>query len=167
MAEFDFINLERVDVEDFDELREKQWERSKIVFESFFKYLVEKGLKETTAAQKTNMVIFFIMKYLFIYSDHTESILEVYDEDIRTFLGNWYIRKSWTPRETEMNKVLKAIADFYTFLNKGGFIDKLHLQEIKEVCKDKEWFSRRLKDYFELEDEEFEEWIMDYNYDYI
>ncbi|MGM0653302.1 MAG: hypothetical protein ACQES4_11075 [Bacillota bacterium] len=94
MAEFDFINLERVDVEDFDELREKQWERSKIVFESFFKYLVEKGLKETTAAQKTNMVIFFIMKYLFIYSDHTESILEVYDEDIRTFLGNWYIRKS-------------------------------------------------------------------------
>lgn len=166
MAEFDLTNLERVDMEDLNDLREKQWEKSKIVFDSFFEYLNEKGLKETTAAQKTEMAAFFIMKYLFIYSDHTESILEVYDDEIRTFLGNWYIRKSWTPRETEMNKILTAIADFYTFLHKEGFIDKVHLKEIKEVCKDKQWFSKRLKDYFELEDEEFEEWLMEYNYDY-
>ncbi len=166
MAEFDFINLERVDVEELDELREKQWERSKIVFDSFFKYLKEKGLKESTAAQKAEMVAFFVMQYLFIYSDYADSIVEVYEDEIRTFLGNWYIRKSWTPREAEMNKILTAIKDFYTFLHKEGFIDKEYLNEIKAVCNDKEWFSRRLKDYFELEDEEFEEWIMDYNYDF-
>ncbi len=57
-----------------------------------------------------------------------------------------------------------AIADFYTFLYKKGFIDKYNLKNIKETCKDKEWFAQRLKSYFEAHEDEFEDWIMEYDY---
>jgi len=47
------------------------------------------------------MAAYFIMDYLFVYDD-SESILEVFGDTIRTFLGNWYIRKFMSPRITEI-----------------------------------------------------------------
>ena len=61
---------------------------------------------------------------------------------------------------------LKAISDFFTFLNEKGFISKEELSEIKEVCKDKAWFEMRLKTYFETQGDDFYEWIQEYNYDF-
>ena len=153
-------------VDDYD-WKEKQWEQSKPLFDGFYKYLQEtKGLKEATAAQKTNMAAHFVMNFLFVYCDGMDSILFVDGDVIRTFLGNWYIRKSFSPRVKEMNGFLKAIVDFYTFIHKEGFMSKGSLQEIKETCKDKEWFAQRLKSYFESSGDEFEDWIMEYNYDF-
>lgn len=36
---------------------------------------------------------------------------------------------------------------------------------IKEACKEKECFADRLKSYFESEGDDFEDWLMDYNYE--
>ncbi len=144
---------------------EKQWERSKIIFEHFYEYLKDKGLKGSTAGKRTDMVAFFIMDYLFVYDD-AMSILEVSGDTIRTFLGNWYIRKFLNPSMRNIKSYLKAISDFFTFLNKEGFISKEELREIKEVCKDKAWFEMRLKTYFEAQGDDFYKWIQEYNYDF-
>ncbi len=157
-----------VDEDSDNDWKEKQWEQSKPLFDSFYEYLMEnKGIKEATAAQKTNMAAFFIMNFLFVYYDFLDNILFVGGDAIRTFLGNWYIRKSFTPRVAEMNKFLRAIDDFYTFIHKQGFMSKESLREIKETCKDKEWFAQRLKSYFESHEDEFEDWLAEYNYDII
>lgn len=72
---------------------EKQWKRSKIVFDQFYDYLVkDKRLKERTAGKRAEMAAFFVMNYLFVYDD-VMSVLEVCGDKIRTFLGNWYDRK--------------------------------------------------------------------------
>ncbi len=165
MAEISAANLERVLIEDTGDWREKQWEQSKIVFESFKNYLQEKGIKESTVGKKANMAVFFVMEFLFVHCDDIDNMLYVDDYEIRTFLGNWYIRKSLRPTVGEINQFLKSISDFYTFLHKKGFLNKNHLKEIKEVCKDKEWFAGRLKGYFDAEGEDFENWLTDYNYD--
>jgi len=68
------------------------------------------------------MAAIFIMDFLFIYYDAIDNILYVDDYAIKTFLGNWYIRKSMTPRVAEINRFLTAIADFYTFLYKKGIL---------------------------------------------
>ncbi len=167
MAELCAVNFDRVCIEDMDDWAEPQWEQSNIVFDNFYDYLQGKGLKEETAARKTNLVVFFVMKFLFVYCDDIESMLDVDDHCIKSFLGNWYIRKSLSPSVTEINQFLIAIADFYKFAHIKGFISKNYLMMIKEVCKDKAWFAERLRLYFDSDEDDFHDWLMDYNYDYI
>ena len=144
---------------------EKQWERSKIVFDHFYDYLTkDKGLKESTARKRTEMAGFFVMNYLFVYDD-AMSILEVCGDTIRTFLGNWYIRKMWNLSISQMKSFLRALSNFFTFLSQRGFMDKEELNEIKKVCRDTAWFEMRLKTYFEADEDEFSEWLEEYNYD--
>ena len=165
MEELKRAHFECIKEDNSDEEDEKQWKHSKIIFEKFNEYLKNKGLKETTADNRTGKVEFFVMDYLFVYDD-AMSILEVYDDTIRRFLGNWYIRKFMDPKISSIKSYLKAISNFFEFIYKEGFITKEHLMAIKEVCKDKEWFDMRLKTYFEADGEEFHEWIEEYNYDF-
>ncbi len=104
------------------------------------------------------------MDYLFVYDDAL-NILEVSGDTIRTFLGNWYIRKFMNPRISEIKSFLRAISDFFTFLTERDFISKEELSEIKEVCKDTQWFDMRIKTYFDAHGDDFYEWIQEYNYD--
>jgi len=165
--------MERIKSEHFECIKEdnsqeeyeKQWKRSKIVFDCFYEYLKDKGLKESTAGKRTEMAAFFIMDYLFVYDD-AMSILEVSGDAIRTFLGNWYIRKFINPSMPRIKSYLKSISDFFTFLRETGFISKGELSEIKEVCKDKAWFEMRLKTYFSAKRDDFYEWLQEYNYDF-
>jgi len=158
-------HFECIKEDNSEEEYEKQWKRSKIIFDHFYEYLKNKGLKESTASRRTEMVAFFVMDYLFVYDD-AMSVLEVSGDTIRTFLGNWYIRKFMNPSMPNIKSYLKSISDFFTFLNEKGFISKEELSEIKEVCRDKAWFEMRLKTYFETQGDDFYEWIQEYNYDF-
>jgi len=151
--------------ENSEEEYEKQWKRSKIIFDHFYEYLKNKGLKESTARKRTKMAAFFIMDYLFVYED-AMSVLEVSEDTIRRFLGNWYIRKFMNPNMPDIKLYLKSISDFFTFLNEKGFISEGELSEIKEVCKDEAWFEMRLKTYFEAEGDDFYKWLQEYNYEF-
>lgn len=164
--------MDKIEAEHFECIKEdnseeeskKQWQRSKIIFDHFYEHLKNKGLKENTAGKRTKMAAYFIMNYVFVYED-LMNILEVYEDTIRKFLGNWYIRKFMDPNISTIKSFLKSISDFYTFLEEKGFISNEELIEIKEVCKDKTWFEMRFKTYFEAEDDDFYEWIEEYNYD--
>ena len=158
-------HFECIKEDNSEEEHEKQWKRSKIIFDHFYEYLKNKGLKENTAGKRTNMAAFFIMDYLFVYDD-AMNILNVSGDTIRTFLGNWYIRKFMNPSMPSIKSYLKSISYFFTFLNEKGFISKGELSEIKEVCRDKAWFEMRLKTYFEADGDDFYECIQEYNYDF-
>lgn len=159
-------HLECIKEDNSEEEDERQWKRSKIVFDHFSEYLKTKGLKEDTVDERTNRVIFFIMNYLFVYDDRIESVIEVSGDTIRTFLGNWYIRKFLTPTMPEIKKFLRAILDFFIFLEKENLVSEADVEEITAVCKDLPWFEMRLRTYFEAEDDEFYAWIQEYNYDW-
>ena len=94
------------------------------------------------------------------------SVLETDDSTIRKFLGNWYIRKNWTPNLKEMKEILSALFDFFEFLYKRELITDEQIEIIKLVCKDKEWFETRLKTYKTTDTKGFKEWIDEYNYDW-
>ena len=70
------------------------------------------------------------------------------------------------PRISEIKVFLRSISDLFTFLKKRDFISKEQLIEIKEVCKDTEWFEMRIKTYIEANKGDFREWIEQYNYDW-
>jgi len=157
-------HFECIKEENSEEEHEKQWKRSKIIFDNFYEYLKNKGIKESTAGRRTEMAAYFIMDYVFVYDD-VMNILEVSGDTIRTFLGNWYIRKYVKPNLSDIKSFLKSISDFYTFLQENNFISNEHLSEIKKVCKDTQWFDMRLKTYFSAHGDDFYEWLQEYNYD--
>jgi len=158
-------HLECIKEENSEEEDERQWERSKIVFDRFHEYLLNRGLKEETADDRTQRVVFYVMDYLFVYKD-VESILEASADTIRTFLGNWYIRKFLNPNMSEIKSFLKSILDFYKFLLKEDVASEADLEEMEGVCKDVPWFEMRLRTYFEADGDEFHEWLQEYNYDW-
>jgi hypothetical protein len=157
-------HLECIKEDNSSRENERQWRRSKIVFEHFYEYLRKKGVVETQARSRTEKAIFFIMDYCFVYED-VESILDVSGDTIRRFLGNWYIRKFINLTFGGIKANLNSIPYFFTFLKDRGFISKEKLAEIKVVCRDKAWFEMRLKSYLEAEDDDFPCWIKEHNYD--
>jgi len=165
MEELKRGHFESIKEDNSEEENEKQWLRSKIIFDQFYEYLKNKGLNQNTASRRTDRAAFFIMNYLFVY-DNARNILEVSEDTIRKFLGNWCMRKLWNPSIRGINSYLKGISDFYAFLKDRGFISKEKLSEIKDVCKDRAWFKMRLQTYFEAQGDDFFNWIQEYNYEW-
>ena len=131
---------------------ERQWEKSKAVFDHFYTFLLQKGLGDPIARRRTKDMVFFVMDYLFVHDD-AESILDVTDYTIRQFLGDWYIRHFPKPTIHGITLKLRAFADFFNFLNTLGYITDEELTEIKAVCKDRKWFEMRLKTYKQARNE--------------
>ncbi|MDK2897287.1 MAG: hypothetical protein PWP04_1407 [Candidatus Atribacteria bacterium] len=52
-------HFECIKEENSEEEQERQWERSKIIFDHFYEYLKNKGLKESTAGKRTEMAAYF------------------------------------------------------------------------------------------------------------
>ncbi len=148
-----------------EEEQQRQWNHSRPIFEEFEKYLKNKGYNDSLIERQIGYSSFFVMNYYFIYEDGN-SILETDEEIIRKFLGNWYIRKNWTPNIKEIKEILSSLFDFFEFIQKHNLISKESFEEIKNVCKDKVWFEKRLETYKTAEGEAFREWIEEYNYDW-
>lgn len=148
-----------------EEENDKQWKNSKIIFEEFKKYLNKKGYKDNLIERQLGYSSFFVMDYFFVYADKI-SILETDEITIRKFLGNWYIRKYWSPSMREIKEILSALYDFFDFFKNQELISLKKFENIKSVCKDKDWFENRLKTYKTADGEKFREWIEEYNYDW-
>ncbi|HOL46149.1 MAG TPA: hypothetical protein PK973_06245 [Candidatus Saccharicenans sp.] len=154
MEELEAKHFKCIKRDNSEEEVERRWQIFKIVFDKFYDYLKTKGINENTAGKRTDRAAFFIMNYLFVYGD-ARSILDISEDTIRKFLGNWYIRRFWDPSIRGIHSYLKAISDFYAFLNERGFVSKEQLSETKAVCKDKAWFEMRLRTYFGAKGDDF------------
>ena len=158
-------NFQCIKEDNSEEENERQWENSKIVFDEFRKYLSDKNCNEKLIERQLGYSSFFMMNYFFVY-DGKLSILETDATTIRTFLGNWYIRKNWSPNFKEMKEILSALFDFFEFIYTKELITIEQLEKIKQVCKDKNWFETRLKSYKSADGDDFRKWIEEYNYDW-
>ena len=128
------------------------------------KYLLNKGSKEDLTERQVGNITYFVMNYFFVYADEI-SILETNEITIRKFLGNWYIRKNWSPNVKEIKEILSALFDFFEFLKSTNLISTEQYESIINTCKDKGWFEKRLKTFKTAKGESFREWIDEYNYD--
>lgn len=158
-------NFECVKEDNSEEENIMQWENSKIVFDEFEKYLSNKDYKKNLIERQLGYSSYFVMNYFFVYADDL-SVLETNDTTIRKFLGNWYIRKNRSPKFKEMKEILSALFDFFEFICINEFITIGQFENIKQVCKDKNWFENRLKTYKTADGNDFKKWIDEYNYDW-
>lgn len=158
-------NFECIKEDNSEEEDNRQWENSQVVFDVFEEYLRNKNYNDKMVQRQLEYSSFFVMSYFFVYED-VLSVLETDDTTIRKFLGNWYIRKNWSPNLKEMKEILSALFDFFEFLCKRELITDEQFETIKQVCKDKEWFEYRLKTYKTTDKKGFRTWIEEYDYDW-
>lgn len=149
-------NFKCIKEDNSEEDNDKQWENSKIVFDEFIKYLRNKDYKDNLIERQVVFSSYFVMNYFFVYADEL-SILETDDTIIRRFLENWYIRKNQSPKFKEMKEILSALFDFFEFIHKMEFITIEQFENIKQVCKDKDWFENRLNTYKTVDHKDFED----------
>lgn len=158
-------NFECIKEDNSEEENNKQWEFSKSIFIAFREHLLNKGYKANLTERQVGNITYFVMNYFFVYADKI-SVLETDEATIRKFLGNWYIRKNWSPNFKKIKEILSALFDFFEFIQSIQLITADQFEGIKEVCKDKDWFEKRLKTYKTAKGEDFREWIEEYNYDW-
>ena len=158
-------NFECIKEDNSEEENNRQWESTQIVFDEFEEYLRNKNYNDKKVQRQLEYSSFYVMNYFFVYEDLL-SVLETEDATIRKFLGNWYIRKNWSPKMKEMKEILSALFDFFEFLCKRELITNEQFENIKLVCKDYSWFEYRLKTYKTTDIKGFKEWIDEYNYDW-
>ncbi|HPZ06996.1 MAG TPA: hypothetical protein PL110_02700 [Candidatus Eremiobacteraeota bacterium] len=125
-------NLKKKDlnfIEDRNDLK-GQWKKSWLLFEHFYRFLKDKGLKPETISSKVNSVVIFMMNYTRLHTE-IKSINEICGEDIYYFIAAFYpsLFPSSTPEEIKAFKL--SIIDFYTFLRKKEFISQEKLKKIK------------------------------------
>jgi hypothetical protein len=158
-------NFECVKEDNSEEEDNRQWENTQVVFDEFEEFLRNKNYNDKLVQRQLEYSSFFVMSYFFVYED-VLSVLDTDDITIRKFLGNWYIRKNWSPNLKEMKEILSALFDFFEFLCKRELITDEQFETLKQVCKDKEWFENRLKTYKTTDTKGFKDWIDEYNYDW-
>ena len=137
-------NFECIKEDNSEEEHNRQWENSKIVFDEFEKYLSNKNYKDELIERQLGYSSYFVMNYFFVYEDNT-SVLATDDTTIRTFLGNWYIRKSWSPNFKEMKETLSALFDFFELQCSKKFVTIEQVEKITQVWKDKDELINRKK----------------------
>lgn len=165
MIELTNKNFECIKEDNSEEENNRQWGNSKIIFAAFKEYLLNKECKEDLMERQVGNITYFAMNYFFVYANEI-SILETNETVIRKFLGNWYIRKNWSPNIKEIKEILSALFDFFEFLKSRNLIAEKQFESIINTCKDKDWFEKRLKTYKTAKGDNFREWIEEYNYDW-
>lgn len=158
------LTPESLRLEDEEEM-ERCGEETGRLIECFSKYLrSEHNLPEELASQYASAVDHYARDFLLPYGGYT--VLGYEEGFIRTFLGNWYIRKHMAPELDWIYVSLRALAAFYAFLYRVGWIDRDRAEQAIQECRDHAWYKKRLEGYWKVSDKAFADWAEEYNYDF-
>nr|WP_280516887.1 SEC-C metal-binding domain-containing protein [Lederbergia sp. NSJ-179] len=111
------------------------------------------GLKIETVNRHVRRLGFFAEIYLYHRGVNLE---EIHADYIIDFLGDYYIRKVLDSKQSDIAPYLTSFKKFAKFAYENGYLSKEDFDEIKMVCKQKEFFLHRFDTYFSSSD--LEEW---------
>lgn len=124
------------------------------VLEAFESWLDRKNLSESTVKKHRNNIDFYINEFL-LYEEPTRPAEGV--DDIRLFLGYWFIRKAMWANETSIRSNAASLKKFYDFMAERGHVTSDAVKGLKETIKEElpDWIDtvRRYDDpYVDLKD---------------
>ena len=146
-------------------MEEGRLEENTALLQGFQKLLASKGLKAKTMNQHVENIKFFAQDYLFNYN--SKALIDLTAEDIRDYLGTWYIRKWAGVSKTNITQNLVAFKKFAKYLHDTKKISEDDYQDILDLCKDKAYFLKRFDAYNSLPSESsefgvaFEQWMLE------
>lgn len=137
--------------------------------EEYQAYLEKKGHKEAYIENQLDLIKFFGTHYLIGYVG--QSILEIDGYDIYEFLGSWCVRKVIYHNKASIIPYLRVFKKFYNFLFQAKKISKDQHGDLIEDCSNPRKYIEKLERYEDLDpdsetrEEDFENWLFDYDHD--
>jgi len=111
----------------------------------FYRHLLSRGLKSSTAEKHAANARLFLIDY------HASYFLEgpraLQSEKVQDFLGTWYFQKSVSPTQTEILSLLTSLKQLAAYMEQCGILPNERCCQIKQVCSNKLYFLRRLKEF--------------------
>ncbi|MBI4981124.1 hypothetical protein HZC30_06235 [Candidatus Woesearchaeota archaeon] len=113
----------------------------------FEEYLLQKNLSKKTIKRHINNVELYINDYLAI--DEEESPQEIDGYTLESFFG-WCIDKWIFNTVSGLLSMIISVDIFYEYLNENKPI--AHIDEIRKVCANKEYYTKKFKSHERLLD---------------
>lgn len=124
-----------MDDQDYEQLEKDQEEAEKLnnqLLSRFQEYLESKSLKSTTIKNHVSNVRMYANHYLLRYD-----IIPVEKGalEIGNYLGDFYIRKSFSSSPNKVKEHIISFKKFYTFLNEIKMLETKELKEMKQLIE--------------------------------
>ncbi|MGQ9632581.1 MAG: hypothetical protein ACUVXI_20040 [bacterium] len=113
----------------------------------FSSYLVEGGLKESTASLHARRIEVFGRD--FILGRKGKSPIRASPEDIEEFIGDWYIRRFLDSKKEDIGPMLNSLRRFYSFLGERR-MGRRRIRDILGICRKRERYVERFEAYMAL-----------------
>lgn len=133
------------------------------LLKNFYNYCIDKGMPIPVASRKVHILDNYLVGFIVRYSANKPICIDA-ENALRTYLGNFYIRKDIHPTIYYINLFLDAVFEFYSYMFERKYIEKSLMQEFENECKNREYYYNRWETYFSTT--YFENWVEEYNYDF-
>lgn len=119
--------------EDYERQSQAIRNENTAVLDAFQSWLHEKNLAESTVIKHRDNIDFYINEFL-LYEEPKRPKEGV--DEIRMFLGYWFIRKAMWANETSIRSNAASLKKFYDFMAERGEVTQDAVKEMKETIKE-------------------------------
>jgi hypothetical protein len=116
----------------------------------------ERGLRPEDAGAQARGADYLLRE--FIIGDRRENLVHIAPGRIRQFAGNWYITKAVEPNVKELGEILHGTGEFYDFLAGFGLVTAQQAAEIKNHCRDLDYYQQRIDSFWAIVGDGFTAW---------
>jgi hypothetical protein len=116
----------------------------------------EGGCEPEQAGEYCHGADYFLRE--FIIADRNINLFTITAYHVRQFAGHWYIIRTMEPNMVELGNILAGTTACYRFLATQGLITKEQAEAIEAACDDRDFYARRIDQFWAIEDGGYEAW---------
>jgi hypothetical protein len=143
---------------DFATLEEEQRvnERCQSLLNSFYHFLLGKGEEPQIASDLAYCADYYLRDYLLDFA--RQNVVKPVPGVVRRFAATWFITSTLDPDMVVLERHLKAIREFYLFLQSQHFISREELSWIEEETDQADYYRQRIERFLALKSDEYIAW---------
>jgi len=143
---------------DFDTIEEEVRvdERCRSLMKSFCTCLLNRGEAPQVVSELAFCADFYLRDYLMDFA--RLNILRPVPGVVRRFAATWLITRTLDPDMAMLERHLKAIREFYGFLQSQNFISSEDLAWLEEEACQTDYYRQRIESFLSIKDDEYVAW---------
>lgn len=151
------IEFEHSDFE-FDTIEEEVRvdERCRSLLQDFCTYLLNRGEAPQVVSELAFCADFYVRDYLIDFA--RQNVVRPTPGVVKRFAATWLITRTLDPEMAMLERHLRAIREFYGFLQSQHFISKEELGWLEEEAAQTDYYRHRIECFLAIKDDEYVAW---------
>jgi len=143
---------------DFATLEEEQRvsECCQSLLQSFYQYLLNRGEEPQVASDLSYSADNYLRDYVLDFA--RQNVVRPVPGIVRRFAATWFITRTLNPDMAVLERHLRAIREFYVFLQLQHFISREELSWIEEETAQTDYYRKRIESFLSIKGDEYIAW---------